>query len=340
MLHEGTSSAPSRCKSYSYDANQQALSLTAWEQRYDQHSSGHFWGYLDEFKAPRLHVFEEVTNRSLIQQCCVHPNAIWIGFSLQPQRPRIDGLAVERSQVMLRPAQQEFELLTPESFQIFGLVIDQALLEHRLSEADFSAWQVAKILNDENTQQGCWRLVDLIHQLLNRDSIVNQRLAGSDWGQFESLIENSVLDRLSEFFVPAHSSNTNASSRRSALKRIQHYIENSGRYPQSINELSQIACVSRRTLQYVFEQELNSTPITYLRECRLNQIRRSLIHAEEGLSVSDLALKHGFFHMGSFHHYYKVLFGETPNQTRLRAQGYRRQLVNIRSAVHQHDDDK
>ncbi len=329
MHHEGTSSALSRCKSYSYDVNQQALSLTAWEQHYDQHSKGHFFGYLDEIKVPKIHLFEEFTNRTLIQQCYVNPNAFWIGFSLQPQRPKVDGLTAERSQIMLRPAQQEFELLTPESFQIFGLVIDQALLEARFSEQDFATWQGAKVLTSDDSSGACWKLADLISQVLKRDSILGQRLGCPEYAHLLPLLENSVLDRLSEFYLQTATPVENASTRRSALKRILQHIESDGHYPQSISELCNIACVSRRTLQYVFEQELGITPITYLRDCRLNQIRRSLIHGDETLAVCDLALKHGFYHMGSFHHYYKALFGETPNQTKLRAQGYRRQLATM-----------
>ncbi len=324
MRHEGSSCAPVRCKSYSYDVNQQAQSLTAWEQHYNQHSKGHFFGYLDEVKLPQLHLFEEFTNRTLVQQCWVNPQAFWVGFSLQTQRPKVDGLAVSAQQIMVRPAHQAFELFTPESFQIFGVVIDQSLLAERLSEEDYALWQHAKVLTCDERSSACWQLAELIGQALNHDAVLGARLNDARSQRYlRPLLINHVVDRLSEFYLESTPAMLHASTRRRALKRIVQYIEREGCYPDSIAKLCQIACVSRRTLQYVFEQELCMTPLSYLRDCRLNQIRRRLIDDREPTPVCELALQHGFYHLGSFHHYYKALFGETPSQTRHRAQGYR-----------------
>ncbi|WP_456294663.1 helix-turn-helix domain-containing protein [Vibrio sp. AK197] len=328
MPHEGSSCAPERCKSYSYDVNQQAQSLTAWDQHYNQHSQGTFFGYLDELKLPRVHLFEEFTNRTLLQQCYVNPNAIWIGFSLQAQRPKVDGQEAQRHQVMVRPAHQAFELLTPEEFQIFGLVVDLSLLQKELVEQDYQQWMSARIMDSEQNADLCWQIAKLIAMSLDAKSVIGARIVNEPHGCLSSLIERSVVDKLSGFYLQQNTPIESAASRRSALQRIYHHIEQTGSYPQSITELCQIGCVSRRTLQYVFEQQLSMTPLSYLRDCRLNEVRRSLIEtAHQELAICDVALAHGFYHLGSFHHYYKQLFGETPNQTKHRAQGYRRVFV-------------
>ncbi|MDT9693908.1 hypothetical protein Q5762_37420, partial [Streptomyces sp. P9(2023)] len=57
----GNPCAPMRCKQYSFDVNQQAQSLSAWDQEYNQHSTGQLHGYLDDIKLPGLHLFEEYT---------------------------------------------------------------------------------------------------------------------------------------------------------------------------------------------------------------------------------------------------------------------------------------
>jgi AraC family ethanolamine operon transcriptional activator len=106
------------------------------------------------------------------------------------------------------------------------------------------------------------------------------------------------------------------------IAEISRYIEQTGHYPLTITELCKIAHVSRRTLHYCFEQELGVSPIQYIRDCRLNEIRRLLLKGETELIIADLAVDYGFFHISTFNAHYKQLFGETPTQTMQRAANY------------------
>src|SRR5690606_31213906 len=74
---------------------------------------------------PQLQVFREHTNQSLRQQCRVWPEALWIGLPARTRECRINGQTVESTDVMCRPGLCDFELVTPESFDIFGIVIKQ-----------------------------------------------------------------------------------------------------------------------------------------------------------------------------------------------------------------------
>ncbi|TEW53197.1 AraC family transcriptional regulator [Psychromonas sp. RZ22] len=80
--------------------------------------------------------------------------------------------------------------------------------------------------------------------------------------------------------------------------------------------------MSRRTLQYSFEQGFGISPIQYIRDCRLNEIRRILLNHENDIAIADLSLDFGFFHLATFNAHYKHLFGETPTQTQKRAGKY------------------
>jgi AraC family ethanolamine operon transcriptional activator len=83
----------------------------------------------------------------------------------------------------------------------------------------------------------------------------------------------------------------------------------------TVTQLCEIANVSRRTLQYSFESILGVSPIQYLRISRLNGVRRSLVQAQQGQAVSDIAAQWGFWHLSQFAKDYKQLFGETPSKT-------------------------
>ena len=84
----------------------------------------------------------------------------------------------------------------------------------------------------------------------------------------------------------------------------------------TIGDLLRELNISARTLQHHFKQKLGLTPKQYLHYLRLNAIRHELLRTNtERCSVSDIALKYGFFHSSHFSSEYKKMFGETPSQT-------------------------
>lgn len=74
--------------------------------------------------------------------------------------------------------------------------------------------------------------------------------------------------------------------------------------------------VSERTLQYAFRDYVGMSPVAYLRVCRLNRVRAELASADPaGATVTQVAMRCGFLHLGRFAGDYKRLFGMTPSQT-------------------------
>ncbi|MCF8479597.1 MAG: helix-turn-helix domain-containing protein [Rhodospirillum sp.] len=74
--------------------------------------------------------------------------------------------------------------------------------------------------------------------------------------------------------------------------------------------------VSERTLQYSFQDQVGMTPVAYLRVTRLNQARLDLTFPSSAdITVTDVAMRWGFLHLGYFAKAYRDLFGETPSET-------------------------
>ena len=81
-------------------------------------------------------------------------------------------------------------------------------------------------------------------------------------------------------------------------------------------ELAERAGVSSRTLQEAFHRELGVTPLEHLRLVRLDRVRRDLLDADPtATSVTDVAARWGFFHLGRFAQAYRSTFHELPSQT-------------------------
>ncbi len=329
LHHERNSNALKRCKSYAFDVNQQAESLVKWEQRYNQHSQGAFSGYLDELSLGGMHLFEEYTNQTLLQQCCVNEQSLWLGFSLQAQRPKINGTQIEDGQLMIRPSGVEFELITPEDFHIYGLVLENQALQNELVGLDADLWvnNISQIMVSEPNSRVSYELAKIITLMLHDNAMLSSTLTNEQrkarTERLSPLIRSAVADLLVQTETGLREVHSSAPAKRRVLERIRTHIQQTGKYPLTTSELCQIAYVSRRTLQYSFEHELGVSPIQYLRDCRLNEIRRILLTREGELLISDLAMEFGFYHISTFNEHYKQLFSETPTQTRQRAAMYK-----------------
>lgn len=84
----------------------------------------------------------------------------------------------------------------------------------------------------------------------------------------------------------------------------------------TVPELCERLHVSRRTLQYCFEDVLGISPMQYLRIIRLNGVRRHLREDWSGSrTVRDVATDWGFWHISQFSSDYRKLFGQCPSES-------------------------
>ena len=103
-----------------------------------------------------------------------------------------------------------------------------------------------------------------------------------------------------------------------SLRRAKDYIHAHLDRPLSLAEIARQACVSPRTLELVFKRHGEASPLAYARRQRLQAAHAALrAVAREGrsASVTDVALAHGFVHMGRFSAQYRAQFGCLPSQT-------------------------
>ncbi len=98
-----------------------------------------------------------------------------------------------------------------------------------------------------------------------------------------------------------------------AMDFIEHHLAE----PISVDDIAAEVEVSVRTLQNQFAKDLDQTPTRYLRERRLDRARSDLADAtaSSGVSVTEVATRWGFTHLGRFAAVYKNRFGESPSQT-------------------------
>jgi AraC-like DNA-binding protein len=77
-----------------------------------------------------------------------------------------------------------------------------------------------------------------------------------------------------------------------------------------------VRAAASRTLTRCCEEHLGMSPMKYLWLRRMNQARKSLRSDPSPASVTEIAMKFGFWHLGRFANEYIFLFGEAPRRVR------------------------
>jgi len=114
-----------------------------------------------------------------------------------------------------------------------------------------------------------------------------------------------------------------------ALRCAVHYIRERPDEPVTLRQLCQVTGVSDRALEIAFKETFDITPKTYITLMRLHGVRRTLCTAGPGdISVTEVATRWGFIHLGRFAQYYREQFGESPNETLYR-RTHRERLINL-----------
>lgn len=309
-----TSFALKKCVIETIDIDHQADSLTNWSQEYDQISNGKFYGRTEKLESQDVHIFQEFTSHSLHQNCQIWSDAIWFGIPfLNQQNSRINGQLIEPNTMASHVGSEEFELVTPENFSIYGVVFEEAFLKavaqsqgvDLLNSALYKTHQF-RIMPEQNV---------VLQTLLKRFMQQSDRLVIAEKIKHDFLV-TAIIDSLPVELSTASQVIPSYQHRKVVVDRVKSYLnECRNDTPVTITELCEIAYVSRRTLQYSFETILGCSPLKFLRTMRLNQVRRALKKAKEDQSIADIASYWGFWHAGQFSKDYKQLFGETPSET-------------------------
>ncbi|MER7397515.1 AraC family transcriptional regulator [Streptomyces sp. NPDC000151] len=102
------------------------------------------------------------------------------------------------------------------------------------------------------------------------------------------------------------------------VKRAVDAMQADPAHPFTVLELARIAGVAPRSLQAGFKQHLETTPMAYLRRLRMECAHRDLVAAGPGVSVTEVAGRWGFTHLGRFAAAYRARYGRLPSQAHRR----------------------
>jgi AraC-like DNA-binding protein len=105
------------------------------------------------------------------------------------------------------------------------------------------------------------------------------------------------------------------------MLRFEQVVEEGGDEPLSMLDICRRTGTSRRSLEAIVLARTGKAPWEYLRWRRLWRARLLLARPEAETTVTDVAFRLGFWHLGRFAAAYATTFGERPSQTLVRAAG-------------------
>ena len=230
------------------------------------------------------------------------------------------GREVTTSSLMCFPGNGILEAVSNPGFEVYTISFSEQLLT-KVAQL-YGLPDLDNILNNEDKLANCDPTA--IHNIRShlrkvRHMMQQGRNQINDIGLHQLLeieIPGLILKELSDTLSVTHAKPTQH-RKRQALIKAGEYINEHPTEPVLVNDLCQYADVSVRTLENAFKEYYGVTPKHYLRSTRLNGVYKEMRDVNSPLTtITDIANKWGFWHMGQFAADYKNLFGELPSETR------------------------
>jgi AraC family ethanolamine operon transcriptional activator len=206
---------------------------------------------------------------------------------------------------------KHFDLILSEPCYIFTLAIEKEILEREFES--FFKMPFIKVYKEQDIYLDQEESEDYYLLFKEQMGVLKQRSEENISREAYAALEIEILRKLLSFFR----------FRPKEINYLPKYIRD-GRMllKENINATYMIADlvedlqVSKRTIQHGFKHYLGFTPKEYQQYIRLNGIRDTILNVKDPhITLSEIAARYNYFHLGHFSTEYKKFFGESPSET-------------------------
>ncbi|MHB0774920.1 helix-turn-helix domain-containing protein [Halomonas sp. WWR20] len=309
------SKLPEIYRSSTKNVEQHIKALKDWKLQFLQMSAGQFKGEIICFELEGLKVIRERISQSVLKKGELENASISFNIPLSlPSSPLIcQGKTYPTPGILAVRGGELPEIKVPAGLELLCLNVDAhylaGLLDGPNADIDRSLSKPCYIPATIG-QRGLARLFELSCRSLTSHVFpaVRRELRDALLNQLLDELERGVAEKVAP------------SARKRVVDRAREVIAAHDSEPVSILSLCHQIGVSRRKLQYCFQECLGISPVTYIRLFRLNAVHRSLLHGDDATQIQNEAARWGFLHLGRFSVEYRRLFGERPSETLHRSQ--------------------
>lgn len=151
--------------------------------------------------------------------------------------------------------------------------------------------------------------VQLVRQLLDPD--VPAALRAMQLPRAEEILLMCLVGEQLTDALPAEGGVASTCARRAVA-----FIEEHAERPLTLTDIAAASHCSVRTLHRAFQQWRDVGVMRHLKDVRLRRVRMALQDPDETASITEIATRWGFAHLGQFATDYRKTFKERPSDTR------------------------
>lgn len=305
-----------RVRSFS-DDEASVQRIPGWNLDFLQISAGSFGGRSVDLHLPAVQLLFEQYRNVVTGHCGTAPSgAVIFGLAWGMEGTGLLNGMRWSDGVTAFDARLELMSTVPPT-ELISLVVDRRTLNEH-------AWYTEHVDLEHWLSQGPIVLSDpvlarrMAGRLLGIKTACEEGSLCTDGASAQQRLQDDVLQILCPLIVE-RLRRPEAASRDLApvevVRRARAYARERADEPPRIVDLCRALGVSRRWLQWSFNEVMGIGPWDYLHLMRLNGARRLLRGATPGTKVRDAVEAYGFWHLSRFSRDYRRHFGELPSQT-------------------------
>lgn len=297
--------------------------LLAWNATYEQLAPGRFEGCAEELWIDDgLEILWETGNRSVWTAGSNRAGMVSLGIPVAGGGAGMYcGVPLRDGAVSWLPGGGDFEIFSRERMDIVSATVSESLLR-AFAAIDSPRTTEASLRCRFIRQQP--RRAEMLRRALIEIVVAARRQPGlleipASRVAMRDCVLSLMLDTLDQPSgrpIPDLRPNVKAW----IVRKVRELALERPSEPLQVADVSRSLAVSRRSLQYAFEDLVGMGVVEFLRNVRLNAVRRELRVATGSPDepIAAIAARWGFWHMPRFAAYYRALFGELPSETRRR----------------------
>lgn len=284
------------------EAMQAASEAAGWECEYRQIDAGQLEARTVFQPVGDCSLLCETANRRLDVSATTPEDAVTFFVPLPGTRALINGRHLTDDRIMLLAPDIDIHSVSISGAEIWSIHLPTELLDERQDPASLGTCVI-------EGQSGL--IVELRTAIRSALAAEQEHVLAQHEGRLADLTQKLISGDMPE----TRSDRYHRRQKRKALTRAVEYIDAHLSRPLRMGQICAYAGVSQSTLERLFRREFQQTPSAYLRARRLDVVRRELKGGlNDSQTIAEIALRHGFTHMGRFSSTYRSQFGRLPSE--------------------------
>ena len=282
-----------------------------WNLEHTKMEKGLFEGSISAVHTPRIQLGSAYYSHSFMSKGDFPDGCIVLIYAPNDVRYSSQNRTMQANEIIVLTKGDEIDILTVGEIEIRTLVIEEQLFYQTFY--DYFDDTPHKIIKDKRFSIKP-DIISVFHQTVDLWKTYLTK-------EYPTLNEKPPYDKmepeiLRQLFNCIISTPFVKKRKKFQTKIVRDLLHENIEQPIDISDITFKLNISESQLHHAFRKDYGMTPKKYLQHLRFHAVKKELLLAHSHTNtVSQIAQKYHFSHMGHFSTEYQKLFGQTPSQT-------------------------